>query len=61
MPPSPALLTPVREIAVPEDFPELIVVPVVPFSILSAETLALVVPLIETWPLEDLITAPWKM
>jgi hypothetical protein len=51
----------VREIAVPEDFPELIVVPVVPFSILSAETLALVVPLIETWPLEDLITAPWKM
>jgi hypothetical protein len=48
----------VREIAVPEVFPEEMLVPVAPKSILRPDTFELV-PLMEIWPVEDLITAPW--
>ena len=59
VPPSPAVRTPVSDIAVPELFPEEMLVPVAPPSILNADTFALVVPFRETCPVEDLMTAPW--
>jgi hypothetical protein len=56
--PSPAVRTPVSDMAVPEVFPEEMLVPVTPDSILRADTFALVVPFRETCPVEDLMTAP---
>jgi hypothetical protein len=50
----------VSEIALPETFPEVTTVErLVSASKRSAETDELVVPLIEIWPLVDLMTVPW--